>query len=107
MARAAFTCLTDTFRIDMGSRLLVSKRAWLTGTLEAAMLENLHHQIGTYQTIRERIIALEADIDDVTLADTLEGLTDLHEVIAAVVRSAVVDEAMADGLKGHISTLQE
>jgi hypothetical protein len=59
-----------------------------------------------YRAIRERILALEADIDDETLADTLEGLTDLPEIIAAVVRSAVADEALADGLKGHIQVLQ-
>ena len=60
----------------------------------------------TYRTIRERIIALETDLDEETLADTLEGLTDLHEVVAAVVRSALIDEALAEGLKGHIETLQ-
>jgi hypothetical protein len=63
--------------------------------------------VAAYQTIRERIIALEGDIDDVTLADTVEGLTDLNEVTAAVVRSALVDEALAEGLKGHIQLLQE
>ena len=67
----------------------------------------LTHSITAYQTIRERILALEADIDDTTLADTLEGLTDLHEVVAAVVRSALIDEAMAEGLKGHIQALQD
>ena len=60
-----------------------------------------------HQTIRQRIIALETDIDETTLADTLEGLTDFHEVVAAVVRSALFDEALADGLKAHIGVLQE
>ena len=68
---------------------------------------DLTHSLTTYRTIRDRIIALEADIDEETLADTLEGLTDLHEVMAAVVRSALVDEALAEGLKGHIETLQK
>jgi hypothetical protein len=57
--------------------------------------------------IRQRILALEADLDEATLADTVEGLTDLNEVVAAVVRSALLYEAMAEGLKGHIATLQE
>ena len=67
----------------------------------------MNRSVSTYQTIRGRIIALEAGIDEATLADTVEGLTDLNEVVAAVVRSALLDEAMADGLKGHIQALQE
>ena len=66
----------------------------------------LTHSLGVYQTIRVRIIALEADIDEATLADTLEGLTDIHEVLAAIVRSALLDEALAEGLTGHIQLLQ-
>ena len=69
-------------------------------------MTQLTHSLGVYQTIRDRIIALEADIDEATLADTLEGLTDIHEVLAAIVRSALLDEALAEGLKGHIQLLQ-
>lgn len=69
------------------------------------------HQLGfavtVYQTIRERIKALEAGIDEATLADTLEGLTDLHEIVATVVRAAVADEALASGLKDYIRSLEE
>jgi hypothetical protein len=67
----------------------------------------LTHSLTTYQVIRDRILSLEADVDEQTLADTLEGLTDLNEVLAAIVRSALLDEAMAEGLKGHIAVLQE
>lgn len=70
-------------------------------------MSHLTQPLNAYQAIRDRIIALEADIDEETLADTLEGATDLHEVVAGVVRSALVDEALADGLKGHIQALQE
>ena len=70
-------------------------------------MNQLTLSIGVYQTIRERIIALEADIDEATLADTLEGTTDIHEVLAAIVRSALYDEALADGLKVHIGKLQD
>ena len=57
--------------------------------------------------IRERLKALETDLDEETLADTLEGLTDLHEILAAVTRAAVTDAAMAEGLKGHIENLRQ
>jgi hypothetical protein len=70
-------------------------------------MTQLTHSVTVYQSIRERIIALEADIDEETLADTLEGVTDLHEVVAVVVRSALVDEALVEGLKGHIRDLQD
>jgi hypothetical protein len=70
-------------------------------------MNQLSHAVGVYKAIRERIIRLEEGVDDSTLADTLEGLTDLHEVIAAIIRSALIDEAMVAGLKAHIQSLQE
>jgi hypothetical protein len=55
-----------------------------------------------HRLLRDQLVAMCPEIDDDTLTDTLDGLTDLKEVLAEVIRSALVDEAMVAGLKGRI-----
>ena len=59
-----------------------------------------------FRALRERIRAEDPDIDERTLADTVEGLTDLPEILASIIRSALADEALAIGLKGRLAEMQ-
>ena len=84
--------------VSRGSQFIYSQQEFAI-SLEFATI--------AYKSIQNRIRAEDPTIDEQTLADTVEGLTDLHEVIAAVIRSALADEALADGLRTRINEMQE
>jgi len=66
---------------------------------------SLHAQ--QYVRLREHLLQAFPALDVETLADTLEGITDFHEMIAAVIRSALADEALGFGLRARLDDMKE
>ena len=51
-------------------------------------------EISKYRLASEDVAQAYPLIDEETLRNSLEEITDLHEMIAAAIRSALVDEAL-------------
>ncbi len=68
---------------------------------------NLEFAVNAYRVLRDRIRAHDPQIDEETLADTVEGLTDVHEILGEVIRAALADEALGQGLKTRIAEMEE
>src|SRR5215471_16105366 len=66
----------------------------------------LKFETAKHQALKQRLMDNWPDCDEETLRDTLEGITDLHEMIAAVIRSALVDEALQGGLRSRIDEMK-
>jgi len=65
--------------------------------------QELHHHILFKEQLREQF----PDETEETLTDTLEGMTDLTEILATVLRSSLDDAALADALQSRIGNMQE
>ena len=69
--------------------------------------QHLAIETSNYQLLRQSLLDAYTDADEETLNDTLEGITDLHEMIAAVIRSALVDEALQTGLRSRLDDMKQ
>lgn len=69
--------------------------------------EVIRVELSKYHLLKQRVLCEYPDIDEESLDDTLEGITDLHEMIAAVIRSALVDEALHAGLRFRLDEMKD
>jgi hypothetical protein len=68
--------------------------------------ENVRYEVRHYVILAAALKERYGEIDDETLKDTLEGISDLPEAVVAVIRSSLDDEAYIVGLKGRLDELQ-
>jgi hypothetical protein len=61
--------------------------------------EILRSEAAHYRMLQDQLKQDYAGLDDETLADTLEGISDLPQIIEEIVRSGLEDEALIAGLK--------
>ena len=81
--------------------------ASMLSLMASAISHRLAIEVSKYQILKQRLLASYPNCDDESLTDTLEGITDLHEMIAAVIRSALVDEALRAGLRFRLDDMRE
>lgn len=71
----------------------------------------MHSQLASefqlHQFLREKLKAEFPEADDETLRDSVEGMTRLPEVLAAILRSHLDDQAMINALRERIGDMQE
>jgi len=67
----------------------------------------IQHQLILHNHFRQRLREEFPDADDETFTDTLEGLTDLTDQLAEVIRSALEDEAFHGALKQRMGEMRE
>ena len=69
--------------------------------------QKVENEFNRFTELRRRLIEADPDIDETTLLDTLEGATNLHEALGEVIRSALDDEALANGLRIRLEAMRE
>ncbi len=66
----------------------------------------LHVELLRHQLIRDRLLTAYPDLDQETLLDTLEGASDLKEMLGAITRAYLDDRAFAAALKQRLDDMR-
>jgi hypothetical protein len=71
------------------------------------MATDLTASLAAHEYLRSWLRSEFPDIEDETLRDTVEGISDLPQVVAAVLRSHLDDLIMAGALRSRLVNMQE
>ena len=66
----------------------------------------LRGEAARYTWLREELLRVHGDVDEDTLADTLEGISTLPDMLSAAVRAVLNDQALCEALKGRLGDLK-
>lgn len=66
----------------------------------------LRSELFQFIELKRRVAEIEVDIDERTLTDTVEGMTDLSDILIALIRSSLDDRAFAAAIRDRIETLR-
>lgn len=64
-------------------------------------------ELGQHEYLRGQLAEKFPDVDEETLRDTLEGMTDLTDMLAELIRSSLDDKALVTALKQREADMQE
>ena len=67
----------------------------------------LRSEVQRYTLLHEKLLQAFPAVDEDTICDTLEGISTLDELIAEIMRSALVDQALQTGLRGRLEDMRE
>jgi hypothetical protein len=68
--------------------------------------ELLRTEVSTYQILAEQLKARFSGLDEDTLTDTIEGMSQLPDLIAEIVRSGLEDDVLINALKQRMDEMQ-
>lgn len=67
----------------------------------------LGQELGQHEYLRQQLAEKFSDVDEETLRDTLEGMTDLTDMLAELIRSSLDDKALVTALKQREADMQQ
>ncbi len=71
------------------------------------MGDPLMHELAHHEYFRAQLLERFPDADEETLRDTLEGLTNLPEMLAAVIRTQQEDRVLSSALRARVEEMQQ